>query len=148
MKRMAFVVCLLSLSSIIRADFLSAGTWVQRGHEKGLTMTVEEVGTGLKLTYKGVGPDAAAFDIMTILTQLDGKDAPVLVNGKPTGQTMAIRKIDSHHTFTVLKSQGKEVGTSKAELSADGKVLKVENKMGAPGANGEGVTAVEYWDKK
>jgi len=108
-------------------------------------MTVEAVGNGRKLTYK-FGPDAAGM-VMVVLTQLDGKDAPVLVNGKPSGQTMGIRMIDSRHTFAVLKLQGKEFGTSKGEVSADGKVLKVENMVATSAGNGE-VLQVEYWDKK
>jgi hypothetical protein len=111
------------------------------------SMTVEEAGSGWKLTYRLVGPGAQE-GVTTVVTQLDGKDAPILINGKPSGQTMAIRKIDSHHTFTVLKSQGKEAGTSKAELSADGKVLKVENIMGGPGSPGTPTKSVVYWDKK
>src|SRR5712692_6049054 len=100
MRRVAFVVCLLSLSPIVRADSLPIGTWVRRDPQQGirLTMTVEAVGTGRKLTYKVVGPDAPGGIVSTVLTQLDGKDVPVLVNGKPTGQTMAIRTIDSRHT--------------------------------------------------
>ncbi len=149
MRRLAFVVCLLSLSPIVRADSLPSGTWVQRDHAQGvhLTMTVEAVGSGRKLTYKEVGPDAPRGIVSTVLTQLDGNEFPVLVNGKPTGQTMAIREIDSRHTFTVLKFRGKVTGTSNSEISADGKVLKVENTLSA-GANGKVAKSVEYWDKK
>jgi hypothetical protein len=149
MRRMVFVVCLLSLSSIVRADCLPIGTWVQRdptqaGH---LAMTVEAVGSGRKLTYRIVGQDAPGDFVMTILTQLDGKDVPVLVNGKPTGQTMGILMIDSRHTSAVSKLQGKVTHTSKSEVSPDGKVLKVETTTTAE-ANGKGETSVQYWDKR
>lgn len=78
--------------------------------------------------------------------QLDGNDAPVMAAGKPTGQSMAIKRVDSHHTYTVLKLQGKETGISKSELSSDGKVLKVEN---APvGATSDETEHVHYWDKQ
>jgi hypothetical protein len=110
-------------------------------------MTVEVVGTGRKLTYRIVGADAAADFVSTVLTQLDGKDVPVLVNGKPTGQTWGIRMIDSRHTFTVEKLQGKITHTYKSEVSPDGKVLKVEAPETAE-ANGKGETSVQYWDKK
>lgn len=49
-----------------------------------------------------------------------------MVDGKPTGQTMGIRKIDNHHAVAIVKFHGKEMGISKSELSPDGKVLKVE----------------------
>jgi hypothetical protein len=105
--------------------------------------TVEAAGGGRKLTYKF----ADATMVMTIVTQLDGKDAPVLLNGQPSGQTMAIKLIDDRHTFAVVKFQGKEGSTAKSELSADGKVLKVENMMPSAGGAGQ-VVLVEYWDKK
>ena len=89
-------------------------------------MTLEEVGTGWKLTYKVVGPTAAASTVSTVLTPLDGKEAPVLINGEPSGQTMAIKRIDSRHTVTVVSYQGKERSVAKSEISPNGKVLTVE----------------------
>ena len=143
MKRTALVLCLLSLGQFVRAESLPVGTWVQRTSQAPLTLTIEAVGAARKLTYTGAGQQGA----LTVLTQLDGKDAPVLLNGKPSGQTMAIRVIDSRHTFAIMKFQGKETSTSKAELSPDGKVIKVENIM--TGTNGGGaLTYVDYWDKK
>ena len=136
------------LCAWVQADGLPTGTWVRRDPLPGgpLTLTVEAAGTGRKLTYR-FGPDAPAGSNMVVLTQLDGKDAPVLLDGEPTGQTMAIRLIDGLHTFAVMKFQGKEGSTAKSELSADGKVLKVENM--APSSTGNGpVVLVEYWDKK
>lgn len=60
MRRLAFVVCILSLNSKVGADSLWNGTWVFREPPQGgdLTMTIEEVGSGWKLTYKIVGPEA------------------------------------------------------------------------------------------
>ena len=150
MKRLAFVVCLLSLSSMVGADSLWSGTWVLREPPQGghLTMTVEEVGSGWKLTYKVVGPDAPGTIYSTVLTQLDGKDVPQLVNGKPSGQTMGIKRIDSRHTVAVLKFQGKEAGISKAEISPDGKVLTVENDFATLNPIGQVGKEIQYWDRQ
>jgi len=144
---MAFVVCLLSLSSTVGADNLWSGTWVLREPPKGgrLTMTVEEVGSGWKLTYKLVGPDAPGTIVSTVLTLLDGKDVPVLVEGKPSGQTMGIKKIDSRHTVGVVKFQGKEMGISKGELSPNGKVLTVETDYATSNPIGK---EIQYWDRQ
>ena len=148
---MTFVVCLFSLSSMVGADSLWSGTWVVREPPQGgrITMTVEEVGTGWKLTYKVVSPDAPGSLVSTLLTPLDGKDVPVLVNGKPSGQTMGIRRIDSRHTVTVLKFEGKKTGISKAELSPNGKELKVESDYYAV-SNTSGLVRkqIQYWDKQ
>lgn len=143
----AFGVCLLSLSSIVGAESLWSGTWILRepSHGSRLMMEVEEVGTGWKLTYHVLGPAASGSTVSTVLTPLDGNDVPVLVNGKPSGQTMGIRRIDSRHTVTVLKFQGKETGVSKAELSPHGKVLKIEIDYATSNPIGK---EIQYWDKR
>ena len=96
-------------------------------------MIVEPAGAGLKITYRINGADGKPMKqgLMTIVTMLDGKEAAVLVDGKPSGETMAIKRIDASHTFTVIKMQGKEFATSKLEVSGDGKTLKVENHTAA-----------------
>jgi hypothetical protein len=111
-------------------------------------MTLEEVGTGWKLTYKIVTPDAPGTIYMTVVTQFDGKDVPSMVDGKPTGQTMGIRKIDSHHAVAIVKFHGKEMGISKSELSPDGKVLKVETDYKDSNPNGLVGKQIQYWDRK
>ena len=70
-------------------------------------------------------------DSSSVLTQLDGKDVPQLVNGKPTSQTMGIKMMDSRHTVAVLRFQGKEAGILNGEISPDSKVLTVENENAA-----------------
>jgi hypothetical protein len=143
----AFGVCLLSLSSIVGAESLWSGTWILREPSQGsrLTMKVEEVGTGWKLTYNVVGPAAPGSTVSTVLTPLDGTDVSVLVNDKPSGQTMGIQRIDSRHTVTVLRFQGRETGVSKTELSPNGKVLKVETDY----ADSNPIRKeIQYWDKQ
>jgi hypothetical protein len=108
-------------------------------------MAVEEVGTGWKLPYKVVGPVASGTIVSTVLTQLDGKDVPVLVEGKPSGQTMGIKKIDSRHTVGVVKFQGKEMGISKSEISPDGKVFRIETDYAPSNPIGK---EVQYWDRQ
>mgnify|MGYP001792011428 FL=1 len=108
-------------------------------------MTVEEVDTGWNLTYKVVGPDAPASTVSTVQTPLNGKEAPLLVNGKPSGQTMGIKRIDTHRTVTVLKFKGKETGVSMAEVSPDGKVLKIETDYVSWNPIGK---EIQYWDRQ
>ena len=145
MRPIAIVGCLLGLTALVHADGLPTGTWVRRNPLPNgpIALTVEAAGSGRKLTYKFADPS----NVMTIVTQLDGKDAPLLMNGQPSGQTMAIKLIDDRHTFAVVKFQGKETSTAKSELSADGKVLKVDNMTSSAGGAGQ-VVQVEYWDKK
>ena len=147
---MTFVVCLFSLSSMVGADSLWSGTWVLSENPPGgrLTMTVEEVGTGWKLTYKLVGPTAAASTVSTVLTPLDGKEVPVLINSEPSDQTMGIKKIDSRHTVTVMMFQGKERSVSKSEISPNGKVLTVETEYATTNPIGLAGKQIEHWDRQ
>jgi hypothetical protein len=152
MRRLLLALLMLSFASAAQAQ-VPAGTWIKRG-ESPLAMVVEPAGAGIKISYKAVGPDRKPKEpaMMTMETQLDGKDAAVMAGDKPTGQTMAVSRVDATHTATVVKFQGKLYGTSKSELSADGKTLKVENEvpegsmahsMGQPAGK-----QVEYWDKQ
>jgi hypothetical protein len=61
---------------------------------------------------------------------------------------MGIRKVDSRHTVSVLKFQGKEMGISKAEISSDGKVLTVENDYAISNPSGLVGKQIQYWDKQ
>ncbi|MEP6934183.1 MAG: hypothetical protein ABI988_09630 [Nitrospirota bacterium] len=150
MKHVIFLVCLLSLSSMVQADSLWSGTWVLSENAPGgrLMMTVEEVGAEWKLTHKVIGPTAPASTVSTILTPLNGKEVPVLVNGKPSGQTMRIQKIDSHHTVTVTMFQGKERSVSKSEISPDGKVLTVETEYPTSNPIGLAGKQIERWNRQ
>jgi hypothetical protein len=150
MRRMVLVVGLLSLSSMVGAESLWSGTWILREAEPGgqLTMKLEEVSTGWKVTSKVVGSGAAGASDTYIMTPLDGKDVPVLIDGKPSGQTMGITKIDSHHTVNVIKFKGKEIGVSKAELSTNGKVIKVETDYSDSNPGAPAGKQIQYWDRR
>jgi hypothetical protein len=147
---MVLVVGLLSLSSMVGAESLWSGTWILREAEPGgqLTMKLEEVSTGWKVTSKVVGSGAAGASDTYIMTPLDGKDVPVLIDGKPSGQTMGITKIDSHHTVNVIKFKGKEIGVSKAELSTNGKVIKVETDYSDSNPGAPAGKQIQYWDRQ
>ena len=150
MRRLALAVGLLGLSSMAWAESPWGGTWILREPPQGvhLTMIVEEVGTGWKLTYKIVDPKAPGTISSTILTQLDGKDVPSMVDGKPTGQTMGIRKVDSRHAVGIMKFRGREMATSKSELSPDGKVLTVETEYAASNPTGQVGKEIQHWDRQ
>jgi hypothetical protein len=150
MKYLIFIVCLFSFSATSLADSPWIGTWVLREPQPGgqLTLKVEEVQNGWKLTYKVIGPGAPGASDTTIVTLLDGNDVPVLIDGKPSGQTMGIKKLDDHHTVNVIKFKGKEIGVSKSELSSNSKMIKVETNYpdsnpGAPAPN-----QIQFWDRK
>ena len=126
---------------------LGVGVWVKQdsGSQKPLTMTVEECcNGGRRLTYFLGDLDLE----MVVESAFDGSEAQVLIAGKPSGETMAITRVDSHHTSTIIRMNGKPFGTSKAELSADGNKLTVRNEYAqAAGGHAAGVQN-EVWIRK
>jgi len=113
----------------------------------GLTLTVEPWGkSGRKLTYRIRVPMGEM--VSTIESPMDGSDALVLLNGKPTGETMGIKRLDDRHTVAVLKLNGKRFGTSKSTLSPDSKVLTVENEITDSVGGRQAGKHTEVWLRK
>jgi hypothetical protein len=142
----AFAAQLASVSPAI-ADSSPVGTWVKKaeaGNPK-ITFTIEEWGPGkAKLTWhlKEVSL------VLTVVSLLDGKDAPLLVNGKPSGETMAIQLIDKRHSRTIVKMDGKPFGASKGSFSEDFRTLTVENDYSASVGGNQAGKSTEVWTRK
>ena len=145
MRRLALAVFALAMTSGAAAQ-LAAGTWVMRETPR-VSMIVEPMGSGYSVTYHVVGNDGKPIT-MTLQTPLDGSETPFLVNGKPTGQTYAGKRVDSRHTVGVVKMNGKPFATTKAELSADGKTITVENENTATVGGNPAGKRIEHWDKR
>jgi hypothetical protein len=150
---MVISLMLVSAPLLFAADG-GIGTWVRQVRPGGaatgseMTMTVEPWGAdGRKLTYRVKGQGGADM-VLTVESPMDGTDAPVLVNGKPSGETMGIKRVDSHHTLTVLKMNGKQFGISRAALSADGRTLTVENEITAAEGGRQPGKATDTWVRK
>ena len=112
---------------------IGVGTW-ERNQTSAtpvkLTMTVTACcGKGRRLVYHM--DINGTVTTMTVDSKFDGSEAPVLLNGQPSGETMAITWIDDHHTKAVLTLNGKPFGTAKSALSADGKTLTVDDDFSA-----------------
>ena len=142
----AAAVCLaMSFSRPVYAQ-LGVGTWARTDVPATgqLTMTVETCcGGGFRIQYQveGKGPV-----MLTIESPMDGTDSPVIIGGKPSGETMGIKRVDALHAITVLKMNGKPFGTTRLTLSADGKALIVENEITAAGQPGMQVgKTTEKW---
>ena len=126
---------------------LGVGTW-QRQSDKGskglagsMTMTVEQCCKGgYKLTYD-ININGTK-SVMKVESPFDGTAVPVFVDGKPSGETMTITRVDDRHSSTTMTMNGQPFGTSKCTLSADGKTLSVINVMQSGG------TQTEVWVKK
>ena len=145
-----FVAALLVGGPPAAAADSPVGTWVKKANpgQPTMTLTIEAWAKGkakLVWTFKGQGMDGM---IMSIVSALDGKDAPVLLNGKDSGETMAISLVDKLHSLAVVKMKGKPFGTSKGAYSPDFNTLTVENDFAtAVGGNPAGKTT-EVWTRK
>jgi hypothetical protein len=131
----------------IRAQ-MGIGTWLQQsGPNAGnITMTVEACcNGGYRLTYHLNGHSEMT---MVVDSALDGADAPILIAGRPSGETMAIKRVDDRHLTALVKMNGKTFSTSKSTLSADGKTLTVENDVTSSAAGQPVGKVVEVWVKK
>ena len=155
MRRFPMIVTLLPVVFVtLLAGALPAaaadspiGTYAKKGKDgKGeMTVQIEEWGRGgakLVWRFKGGGMDGMS---MSVASGLDGKDAPVLVNGKPSGETMAIKLIDKLHSSTIVKMNGQPFGTSKGTFSADFKTLTVENDFATSAGGNQAGKTTEVW---
>jgi hypothetical protein len=135
---------LAAVGSPARAADSPIGTWVKKAEtgKPAMTMTVEAWGNGKgKLTWRIKGMDL----VLTVVSALDGSDAQVLMNGKPSGETMAIKLVDPRHSTTVVKMNGKPFGTSNGTFSEDFKTLTVENDFSATVGGNTAGKSTETW---
>jgi len=149
MKRIAIAaLCLLTISSGAWAQS-PFGTWLKRAPSTPpMMMIIEWVAPGIKITYRMLGPDGNPMNhnVITVVTALDGKEAPMMMDGKATGQTLATQLLDANRASSVIRLEGKELATSNSEISPDGKTMKVENDftVSDPSAGKQ----TEYWDRR
>lgn len=102
------------------------GSWVRKS-EKGkpaMTLIIDEWSPGkCKLIWRMT----ASKMLMTLVSAADGSFAPLLIDGKPSGETMSIKLVDQRHAAGTAKMNGKSFGTSKMTFSEDFKTMTVEN---------------------
>ena len=137
----------LGWASAARAQ-IAVGNWARTDSAgMGMTLTVEACcNGGLRLTYHipAMGDQPAAT--LTVDSPMDGTEMPVLLNGKPSGETMAIKRVDAFHVSGVVKLNGQLFVTSSSTLAADGKSATTESITQVPGGKTQKV--IETWVKK
>ena len=149
-KRLICSVAFLSAvgwANQARAQFGVGSTWVRTDSQgKGITMTVEACcNGGLRLIYQIPPMASQPATTLTVDSPMDGTAAPALVGGKPSGETMAIKRVDDHHYSTVVKMNGQPFVTSNGTVSSDGKTMTVE---GVSQGGGKVEKIVETWVRK
>jgi len=131
--KQSFIIVVAITASLLSAGAAHAqipiGTWARTDAEgKGVVMTVTTCcNGGLRLVYKVPPNQGQPAMTLTVDSPMDGTDVPALVNGKPTGETMAIKRLDERHYTGVVKMKGQAFSTSNATVSADQKTITVES---------------------
>jgi len=148
--RLACGIVVLALGSArsLHAQ-LGIGTWVRQDTASGPHITMDVAACchgGYRLTYHiEIQGNATA---MTVESPFDGTEVPVLIAGQPSGETMAITRVDAYHTSTVVKMNGRPFGISRSTLSADGKTLTVVNEFSASAGGMQVGKSTEVWVRK
>ena len=126
---------------------IPVGTWERTDAKgKGIIMTVTTCcNGGLRLVYSIPAAQGQPAATMTVDSPMDGTEVPTLVGGKPSGQTMAIKRLDDRHYEGTMKMNGQPAGTAKSTLSADGKTISVE---GIYGTGAQAQKTTEIWVRR
>ncbi len=127
---------------------LAVGNWARTDSDgMGMTLTVEACCSGgLRLTYHipAMGDQPAAT--LTVDSPMNGTEVPVLLNGKLSGETMALKRVDAFHMSGVVKMNGELFVTSSTTLAADSKSATTESITQMSGGKTQKV--IETWVKK
>jgi hypothetical protein len=115
--RVALMVGVLATAGPLSAQ-VGIGIWHRKETPTTpgkMTMTVAACcGQGRRLTYH-FAINGTATELI-VESKFDGTEAPVLMNGKPSGETMAIKWVDDHHTTTILKMMARSRDHHLGEL--------------------------------
>ena len=146
----AIVIGVASGSALAQSSDALIGTWklnVEKSKNalfKSGTTTIERAGDGVKYTVDLAGADGTAYH-WTFTAKFDGKDNPVTGNS-PFGDTVALTRVDSHTTRSIVKQGGKEVATQTTTVSADGKTRTTTTK--GTDAKGQSIDAMSFYEKQ
>jgi len=149
---LVFIVCLAAW-----ADDPQVGTWKVNLAKsnfktapppKSQTVTIVPAGKdGIKLTVNAINTNGEK-SIIEYAAQYDGKEYPRTETGAGAvaGQTVTLRRIDSHTAERVAYLKGKKLTTEKWEISKDGKTRTVT--QSGVSAQGQPVDNVLVYEKQ
>jgi hypothetical protein len=122
-------------------------TWIRTDAVgKGIVLNVESCcNGGLRLVYQIPPMGGQPASTMSIDSPMNGTEAPTLMAGKPSGQTMAIKRVDDHHLTAILKVNGQPTATYNGTVAPDNKSMTVE---GVVGTGSQALKVTETWVRK
>jgi hypothetical protein len=144
-RRMIGVFALLALGWAGTAHAqLGVGTsWLRTdAGGKGIILSVQACcNGGLRLIWQIPSMGGQPAYTMSVDSPMNGTEAPALTGGKPTGETMALTRVDDHHYKAIVKMNGQPFGTSSGTISADNKTMTVDSVYG-------GQKTIETWVRR
>jgi hypothetical protein len=153
-KKIVFGLAVLSFVGLLWAADVFTGTWKMnvakstfaKGKEvKELTATVVEQGDNAMVTVKGIGGDGKAISTK-YTTPLKGGPITYTEGGPAAGTTVVSKRVDVNTLESTASMNGKQVGTSRAVVSADGKTLTMTRK--GVDDKGKAVDGVEVYTRQ
>ena len=146
----ALLISAVAASLSIAADDAFMGTWklneakskIGAGMPKNDTVVYAQTGDEVTITVDGTDGGKPVHHVWT--GKFDGKDYPA--KGSDMHDTRAYTKVDANTLTYKVKKDGKDVGSGKVVISADGKSRTVtETDMGK---DGKEATTTAVYDKK
>jgi hypothetical protein len=149
MRTTTRLICLAAFLSLVawanqaNAQWAVGTTWIRTDDAgKGMTLSISACcNGGYRLTYQMPPMGAQPAMVLTVDSPLDGTDVPALMAGKPSGQSMALKRVDDRHYTAVVKMNGQPMMTSNGVVSADNKTMTVESVS-------QGGKIIETWVRK
>jgi hypothetical protein len=143
------LACLMLVggASQAHAQLAVGTTWLRTDAAgKGIILRVEACcNGGLRLVYQIPPMGAQPASTMSVDSPMNGTEAPALIAGKPTGETMAIKRVDDHHLTAILRMNGQPFATYTGTISPDNKSMTVDSVYGT-GSQTQRIT--ETWVKE
>jgi hypothetical protein len=139
----AFVLA-LGWAGLAHAQLGVGTTWLRTDEPgKGIVLTLEACcNGGLRFIWRIPSMGGQPAVTMTVDSPMNGAEAPTLVDGKPTGQTMAVRRVADRQYSATVNMNGKPFGTSNGTVSADNKTMTVVSVFGTA------QKTIETWVRK
>lgn len=107
------------------------------------TRTYEIQGHAMKVSIESVDAKGNQVSLRYTATD-DGKDSPL--TGIAFADSITVKRLDAYTFVMDTKKSGKIIGTSKAAISKDGKVLTLTSDTA--GADGSAIHNVAIYEKK
>ena len=147
---LALLISAVAASLCIAADDAFMGTWklneakskIGAGMPKNNTVVYAQSGDEVTITVDGTDGGKAVHHVWT--GKFDGKD--YAAKGSDMQDTRAYTKVDANTLTYKVKKNGKDVGSGKVVVSADGKSRTVTESN--TGKDGKEATTTAVFDKQ